>query len=505
MESIKQLLERTSAWTGRFTFNQKVLLGAVAITAVLSIVVFTAWLDTEESAVLFTNLSPEDAATAIDELHKQNVNAELTDGGTTIKVPSNRVHELRVDLAGKGIPSSGTVGWGIFDGKQYGMTEFVQNVNFKRALEGELTRTIESIAGIRSARVHLVLPKPSIFKRNQTPATASVVVTVGRNASLSPSQIAGVQSLVAGSVEDMDAAQVSVIDQHGVVLSEHYQDEGFGRSESQLAMKKEVDGYLSDKAESMLDTVLGGGRSIVRVDATLNFEQLQQERESFDPSSSVVRSEERQESTTGDDGSNETSVANYEINRTVETVVGEVGGIKSLSVAVFVDGRYTDPAEGGESAYEPLTPEELTQIERIVRSAVGLDVGRGDRIEVVNMQFQNVGTQEEPESGLMAAPWLDVAPELIGRVLLFCVALVMILRLRKSLGGMLAAGGGAPRRRAARSAAQEPEGLPSIHEETSEQLGTSRMLDEIKEFAGENPDEVADLVHAWIQESEGAR
>jgi len=500
---MKNLLEKTAAWTGRFTFNQKVLLGAILITAALSVVVFTAWIDTEETAVLFTNLSPEDAAMAIDELHKQNVNAELTDGGSTIKVPSNKVHELRVDLAGKGIPADGTVGWGIFDGKQYGMTEFVQNVNFKRALEGELTRTIESITGIRTARVHLVLPKPSIFKRSQSPATASVVVNMGRTVSLTENQINGIQSLVSGSVEGLETAQVSVIDQNGVVLSNHFGNEGFGRSESQLAMKKEVDVYLSQKAESMLDTVLGAGRSIVRVDATLNFEQLQQETESYDPSSSVVRSEERQESSDGAESSNETSVANYEINRTVETVVGEVGGVKALSVAVFVDGRYAEAEAGAEAAYSPLTADELTQIERIVRSAVGLDVERGDRIEVVNMQFKGVEAVPETDSGLMAGPWMNISPELVGRVLLFVVAIVMVLRLRKSLDGMLGAGAGSNGWRAARNHAAAPQSVPSIHEETTAQLGTAQMLDEIKDFAGDNPDEVADLVHAWIKESEG--
>jgi len=503
LDSLRQMLDRIGSWTGKLTFNQKVLLGAISLTAVLSVVIFTAWLDTEEMSVLFTNLEPEDAAMAIDELHKQNVDAELTDGGATIKVPSNQVHELRVGLAAKGIPAAGTVGWGIFDGKQYGMTEFVQNVNFKRALEGELTRTIEAISGIRSARVHLVMPKPSIFKKNQAQTTASVVLTLGRGAALGESRIAGIQSLVAGSVEGLDAANVSVLDQQGVVLSNQYSEEGFGRSEGQLALKKDVDAYLTRKAETMLDKVLGAGRSIVRVDATLNFERLQQEREIYDPAATVIRSEERQENSTADDGSSESSVANYEINRTVETVVGEVGGVKSLSVAVFVDGRYDAAASGEEAVYSPLAEDELRQIERIVRSAVGVDSERGDRVEVVNMQFQAVEPMPQEDPGVMGAPWMQVAPELVGRILLFVVAGVMLLSLRRSLGGLLSSGGGRERRRAARRTDTEPE-MPSILD-ADDARSTARMLDEIKDFAGDNPDEVADLVHAWIEETEGAR
>jgi len=147
----------------------------------------------------------------------------------------------------------------------------------------------------------------------------------------------------------------------------------------------------------------------------------------------------------------------------------------------------------------------LTQIERIVRSAVGLDMERGDRIEVVNMQFKGVEAVPGTDSGLLAGPWMNITPELVGRVLLFVVAIVMVLRLRKSLDGMLGAAAGSNGRRAARNHAASPQSVPSIHEETTTQLGTAQMLNEIKDFAGDNPAEVADLVHAWIEESEGVR
>jgi len=506
VESTKQLLDKLGGRAGRFSFNQKVLAVAILAAAVVSVVIFATWLRHEDKAVLFTNLSPEDAASALEELAKQNVEADLTNGGSTVLVPQGDVHRLRVDLAAKGIPSAGVVGFEIFDGKQYGLTEFLQDVNFKRALEGELTKSIESLAGINSARVHLVIPKPSIFKKMQTPATASVVVGMARNARLGEQQIQGIQALVSGSVEGLTAANVTVIDQHGTVLSRHFGDqEGVGRSEGQLALKKEVDDYLGSKAESMLAEVLGEERAIVRVDATLNFDRIQKNRELYDPAATVVRSEERNESSGGQAGeTTESSVTNYEINKTVESIVGEVGGVKQLSVAVFVDGRYTTPEGGGEPVYSPLSDEERGQLQRIVATAVGLNAERGDQIEVVNMQFRGREPAPEAPAGLLQQPWLHNAPETVGRLLLFVVAAVMVLALKRNLGQLIG-GGEARRGGAARAAApaEAPEAqMPSIRSAAGQHNSADRMIDEVKEYASEKPEEIAELIQTWVTENE---
>jgi flagellar M-ring protein FliF len=507
VDTIKRLLDRLGESLGRFSFNQKVLLGALLTAGVLSIAIFTLWLRHEEKVVLFTNLSADDAAVALEELTKQNVAADLTNGGTTILVPERDVHRLRVELASKGIPSSGVVGFEIFDGKQYGLTEFLQNVNFKRALEGELTKTIEGLAGITAARVHLVLPKPSIFRKLQSEPTASVVLALSRHERLEPVQIEGIQSLVAGSVEGLTAEKVTVIDQRGRVLSRGFADDTVGHSENQLALKKEVEGYLADKAQSMLAEVLGPGRAIVRVDATLNFEKLDREREVYDPEGAVVRSEERGETTDPDSGGGEeTSVTNYEINRTVERIIGETSGIKSLSVAVFVDGRYVAPPEGGDAAYTPLGDEELTQLQRIVQTAVGLNAERGDEIEVVNMQFQGGNGAAGPApAGLLEGPgWLDLVTMHGGRLLLFLIAAGLLLGLKRNLGRLLAES--RPER------PRDSPGTPAAGAETNLNLGTpaepqamSRMSDELREFAMANPEKVAAVVEAWISEEDGGR
>ncbi len=507
MDRLKLLLDNFKARTAALTFNQRVVLGAVAMAAVISLVVFSVWLKQEEKAVLFTNLSAEDASAALQELSKQDVVAELTNGGTTILVPEQLVHRLRVDLAAKGVPSSGTVGFEIFDGKQYGLTEFLQNVNFKRALEGELTKTIESLQGVQSARVHLVLPKPSIFKKLAALPTASVVVRLGRNAHLSADQIAGIQSLIAGSVEGLDGENVTVLDQVGKVLSVAYQDDAVGRTEGQLGLKKEVEQYLTTKAESMLDEVLGAGRAIVRVDATLNFEKLDSESETFDPNATVIRSEERDESNDPETGgTQETSVTNYEINRTVQRIVGEIGGIKTLSVAVFVDGTYETDGEDEENPYTPLSEEDLGQIRRIVQTAVGLNTVRGDQIEVVNMQFQ----QRDPQAVGGAGPgWMEMGTQYGGRVVLLLILGVLLLSFRKNLNQVVGDVIG--------SLGQTPTGGDAEQETAADGETTSKspqprfsgmaemddtVIDDIREYADEHPDRVAEAIQLWVSDTD---
>lgn len=507
MDGTKQVLDRLGGKMGRFSFNQKVLLGAIVVAAVVSIAIFSVWLRHEDKTVLFTNMSPEDASLALEELAKQNIEADLTNGGSTIMVPQRDVHRLRVDLATKGIPSSGTVGFEIFDGKQYGLTEFLQDVNFKRALEGELTKSILSLSGINTARVHLVIPKPSIFKKLATSATASVVVGLAHNARLGEDQISGIQALISGSVEGLTTDNVTVIDQRGTVLSRnHGVDSVVGNSEGQLAMKKEIEGYLTQKAETMLTEVLGGEKAIVRVDATLNFERLQKNREVYDPAVTVVRSEERDESAESQGGgTSESSVTNYEINKTVETIVGEVGNVKTLSVSVFVDGRYAPPTGGGDPVYTPLSEEELNQIQRVVRTAIGIDTSRGDRIEVVNMQFRE-REAPAPEPGLLGQPWLESAPQLVGKVLLVVVAIILVLVVRRNLGRLVS--DGVPVRRSAAAGGGGGGGaagdvdplMPSIRDGSSPD-NSARMITEVKDYAAENPDAMAELIHTWVTDN----
>ena len=494
MEALSNIVETIKSRFGGLSFNQKVLFGAVVTASVVSVMVFSLWLQKDEMAVLFTNLSPEDAAGALEELTKQDVSTELTNGGTTILVPENMAHRLRVEMAARGIPSSGTVGFEIFDGKQYGLTEFLQNVNFKRALEGELTKSIESLQGIRSARVHLVLPKPSIFQKLASQPTASVVLQLGRGAQLGEIQINGIQSLVSGSVEGLSRDNVTVIDQHGKALSDSPSTDEVGRSETQLALRKEVESYLAQKAGSMLDGVLGAGKSIVRVDATLNHEKIDRERETFDPAGAVIRSEERQESNdpqTG--GTEENSITNYEINRTVERIVQHAGGISNLSVAVFVDGHYEPDPESGEMIYQPLSDDQLGDLRRVVQTAVGLSAVRGDQIEIVNMQFQQ--TDGLVQTGL-PLDWLGLVTQHGGRVVLVIMLFVLVLKLKNSLGQLMTTTAQPPT--APRQRDNETMSLDDLDHFSGIPEFNDTVIGEIQDYASENPDRVAEVIQSWI-------
>ena len=490
--------------------NQRLVLGMVATAVVLSATVFSLWVGRVEQAVLFSDLTPEDANAALQELNKRDVPVDLTNGGTTIMVPAADVHRLRVELAAKGVGTSGVVGFEIFDQSHYGMTETDYEVKRLRALQGELTKTIESLRGVDGARVHLVMPKSSIFRALASDPTASVVLSLNRQQPLSPAQVSGVQSLIAGSVEGMTVDNVTVLDQNGRSLSQNFAGEGMGATDRQLELKKEIEKYLADKAQSLLSSVLGDGRSQVQVDATLNFEQLESERTIFDPKATVVRSEERNESTdpnTG--GTTETSLTNYEINQTIERIVGETGGITQLTVAVTVDGEYVTPAEGGEPVYQPLGQEQLDDIRRMVQSAVGIVAERGDRIEVVNMQFHGDAVGEDTGGGGLPGGLLELLMPNVGRILLVILMAALVLTFRRNLAGALGdlanqgvGGGGvnttptsAGTAGGDEEAPERFEGLPPLNDQ---------MIDDVREYAAENPERVAEVIQSWVYEPDNS-
>ena len=495
MDGFKHIIDNLKERIGSLSFNQKVMLGAVATASIISMAVFSIWLQKEDMGVLFTNLTPEDASATLDELNKQNIKTELTNGGSTILVPENESLRLRVELQNKGVISNSVVGFEAFDKNPYGLTEFLQNVQFKRATEGELTRTIEALDGIQAARVHLVMPKPSIFNKNTGGASASVMIKMGRGVHLGDQQIAGIQSLVSASVQGLDLSNVRIHDTSGRELSSVAKDDDIGRSETQLALRKEVERHLAEKASSMLNRSLGHGKSVVEVNATLNFEKIESEREIFDPQGVVTRSEERTESNdpqTG--GTDENSLTNYEINRTVEHVVSETGGITNLMVSVMVDGHYESGEEGEAPIYTPLSENEIGQLRRIVSAAVGLNTLRGDQIEFVNFQFPE---NDEFGSIGMAPDWIGVATQYGGKLVLILLFGVLALALKKNLGNVLATAMQPAGMRAVAGSAgaieedESFEGIPEIDDQ---------IMDDIQDYASENPERVAEVIQSWINE-----
>ncbi|WDR04965.1 flagellar basal-body MS-ring/collar protein FliF [Devosia rhodophyticola] len=362
---------------------------------------------------LYTGLSLEDSNAIVTELQSQNVPFELRGEGDTILVPRDQITTLRMNLAGSGLPTRGQVGYEIFDQQNtLGATSFVQNINNVRALEGELARTITSLARIKSARVHLVLPERKLFSRQTQSPSASIVV--GVQGEMSAGEIRAVQHLVASAIEGLTPANISIVDDKGTLLASGG-DEGAGGAIAGEAAER-TRGYenqMRSRVEEMLTNVVGPGRARVEVSAELDYNRSTTTSEKFDPDGQVVRSTQVSESNnlsggadgqvtvanelpgasqnngTGgatEQGSSSQEVTNYEISKVTQTAVTEAGSIKRLSVAVVVDGVYSDDGQGNQ-VYSPRSPDEIAQLTTLVRSAVGFSEARGDSVDVVNLQF----------------------------------------------------------------------------------------------------------------------
>ncbi|KKC41096.1 flagellar M-ring protein FliF [Devosia epidermidihirudinis] len=409
-------------------------LAAMATVAVLMLGFFGFLVmraQTPNLAPLYTGLSLEDSSAIVTELQTQNVPFELRGEGDTILVPRDQITALRMNLAGSGLPQRGQVGYEIFDEQStLGATSFVQNINNVRALEGELARTITSLARIKTARVHLVLPERELFRRDRKDPTASIVLSV--RGELGAGEIRAIQHLVASAIEGLSPASVSIVDDQGNLLASGGGNAAEGALSGEAAERTlGFENRLRTRVEDMLANVVGAGRARVQVSAEMDYNRSTTTSESFDPDSQVVRSSQVRETESLANGANgqvtvanelpgasqnngaagateqgktTEEVTNYEISKTTQVAVSEAGSIKRLSVAVVVDGVYTDDGSGNAS-YAPRSADEVAQILTLVRSAIGYSQARGDSVEVVNMQFA-----ERPQ---LAAPGTDAGGNLL--------------------------------------------------------------------------------------------
>lgn len=363
--------------------------------------------------VLFADLSSQDVSAITKDLDTRGIKYELRGDGQTILAPRADVPKLRLELAGKGIPSGGGVGYEIFDkGDAFSSTSFVQNINHLRALEGELSRTIRSIGRVQAARVHLVIPERRLFERDREPPRASIALKLAGD--LDNAQVRAIRHLVSSAVDGLKPERVSIVDERGRLLADGAQGEqgmiGVALDERQGAIERRIKAQVDD----IVASIVGPGRARVQVSAVLDSNRIESRSETFDPESKVIRSsqnrneasasnEQREGVTVGnelpgaqqnqgqqqgqqrDTSSKNEEVVNYEISRTTRTEVQEGGRIRKLSVAVLVDGLYSK--QGNEVSYQPRPPEELERISQLVRTAVGFDRQRGDQVEVVNLRF----------------------------------------------------------------------------------------------------------------------
>jgi len=507
VDTVARAMSQMREFWRRLGVNQRVTL-AVALVVIVGVSAgILVWSGRPDYVLLYSNLNAEDAWSVVEALNKENVPYKFSSNGSAIHVPSKDVYRLRISLAASGLPKASELGFEIFDRKGgFGVSDFVQQVNYQRALEGELARTITGLSDVEHARVHLTMPKESLFEREEAKTTASVVVTLAGGRSLGEREIAGITHLVASSVPRLDASNVTVIDARGRILSAPSDDETVaGLSKGQLETQRRIEEYLGKKSQSLLEGVLGPGKAIVKVNAEVDFRQIDETKETFDPNNVAVRSEERvEESGQGTQAGNaERSITNYEMNRTIQRILGAAGTVKRLSVAVFVDGKWiVDPKakKGTLPAYQPRSPEEIDKLTTLVRTAVGFDAARGDRVEVANLPFEgdalvvaSGGTGSGASaSAAGAAGWKGLALGILGKATPFVILLAVLLFLRRSMTDVASTF-------AEKKDAIETSLLPDrpIDEAEARKM---EIRTRVEHLAVERPSEVAALIRSWMME-----
>lgn len=415
------------------------ILGTVAGLALLM-----TWSGGVELRALYTNLDPQDAGAIVARLKDQKIPYHIGTDGRTVLVPSDSLHEIRMQMASEGLPQGGGVGFEVFDNTKLGMSEFAQNVNYQRALQGELARTIARISEVESCRVHLVMPEKSLFVSSEQPASASVAVKLKAGRRLSQEQINGIVHVVSSSVPRLSPDQVTVVDSNGKLLAgSRGKAATGGLNLDQLEYQGQVERNLETRVKSMLEQALGEGKAIVRLACALDFQRHEKTEEHFLPDNRVVRSEQSmnessrnadpqaqgvpgvRSNTPGPDlmanaagGSGPSSfekqdrTVNYEIGKVTSRILEPVGRITRVSVAVLVDGTYktgTEKADATTREFVPRSSDEMQKIEALVKRAVNFDADRGDTVEVVNIPFETAEWSKADEakrpSGWMT--WLD--------------------------------------------------------------------------------------------------
>ncbi len=430
-EEIKeQTIERKNVITliKEWPLSRKIALGVtVAVSlALFSILIIEA--RTADYQLLYANLSESDAAPVVNWLKAQKIPFELKNGGKNIWIPADNLYETRLNLASNGLPNGGGVGFEIFDKQSFALTDYVQKVNYTRALQGELARTISSLAPVESARVHLALPEKTLFKNEEKKPTASVILSLASGKTLNKKQVQGIVHLVAGSVSGMEPDNVTVIGPNGIILdSGKTDDKDELISVDMLLYQQKVEHSLELQAQDLLDKTMGRDKAMVRVSATLDFSKVEKTQEYFDPDDPVVRSEQVNQETSGtpstggvpgvqsnlqgNSNSNTTSkssetntsktsrTTNYEISKTVSKISDPVGTIKKLSVSILVADKVIPGTNKQPAKTEPRSPEELKSLETMVSTALGLNTERGDQINILSMPFT-----EQPKESLASSP-----------------------------------------------------------------------------------------------------
>ncbi len=532
-------MDKPLAFLKNLGVGKNVIFLGLAALGVAALVVYLLWSKGPEYQVLFSNLSAEDSGTVIEKLREKRIPYKVD--GTVISVPLDKVYETRMELAGEGLPQGGGVGFEIFDKTGFGVTEFVQKVNYKRALQGELARTISQIKEVETARVHIAMPEKGVFLDEQKKSRASIILKLKPGKSLTAGQVSAIVHLVANSFENLKPEDITVVDTAGRMWTSanSADDNVMGLSAGQLEYKRSMEKDLETRIQSMLEKAVGADKVVARVSADLDNKQVERTEETFDPDSQVVRSEQRnKERSTGGttavgvpgvlsnmpDGSQkpgastaatavstpsqsqrQNEVVNYEINKVVSRVIEPVGSIKRMTVSVLVDGAYetSKGADGKEvRKYVPRTDEEIKKFTEMVKGAVGFSDKRGDAITVLSAPFEadQADGGAEAEKASFISNIASKQPYLLPVAIKYATILTIVLAaflvvLRPIL-----------KRFNEESAALQAieKSLPEGYASPELPAGVSKedrdQVESLKALVRKDPQQVATIIKSWIKE-----
>ncbi|OGF98053.1 MAG: flagellar M-ring protein FliF [Candidatus Glassbacteria bacterium RIFCSPLOWO2_12_FULL_58_11] len=498
------LTQAREIW-GRLSPNQRFAMVGVTFITIVGMIAMLIWVQRPKYDVLFSGLDEDDSNNILVELKSNKIPYQVEQNGMVILIPSNDIPETRLTLAGKGLPRTAGVGYEIFDKVNLGVTDFVQKINYRRALEGELSRSIETIRNVDKARVHIVIPEERLFTEDQQKPSASVMLKLRPSTKLDEKQILGVTHLVASSIEGLQPENITIVDSYGNMLSSvQAVDPMVKLTAHQLELRERMEDYLTKKVQSLLNGVLGTGNSVVRISAELDFKKVDQTIRTFDPNNVVVRGEQREENVQSNDQeksstTGESTITNFEINETMEHVVQESGSIRRLTVAVFVNEptAMVPPATGGDPVRQsnPRSQQELDNIRAIVQNSVGYDPLRGDQVAINQLSFDTSQVDQEKQALEQAERrefWYSVAQ----KVLLVISILIFVLFARSLLRSLKIL----PPKEAAEEGIETA--VPIEEEISLEAQKRAQIQEQVLIFAKEKPANVAKLIKTWMVEEE---
>lgn len=493
--------------------KKKLILVAVFALVITSLILFFTWVQRADYQILYSNLAEEDSASIIQKLKELKVPYKISSGA--VMVPSDKVYDIRLQLASQGLPQGGGVGFELFDKTSFTMTDFVQKLNYKRALQGELARTIRSLSEVEQCRVHLTVPEKSLFMTEDERPKASVLVKLKQGRSLSQSQVQGIVHLVSSSVEGLNPKDVAVVNSRGEMLTSATEG-AFGITNTQREYQQNIEKDLENRIIGILEPIVGRGKVKAKVSAEIDFTKMERTEEKFDPDSQVARSEQKivEKTMNGNKGgvpgvssnlpgkpATPTSLAqmqsekksetiNYEISKVTSHIINSSGEIKRQSAVVLVDGTYTAQQGSTEKKYTPRTSEEISQFEDMVKKAIGFKAERGDEVRVVNMPFETNLQEDISEPKREIIPYLIRLSKYI--VPLIALALVFLFVIRPLMKILTSSPISQP------AQISLPKTVGEIERAIELDKGTG--VDGFIEWTKKNPKEASNLIKNWIEE-----